>query len=56
MSDRLCTVLLYSDDPQVRDRMRLAVGTRPAPGLEIEFVEAPTTPSASGWSTTTRST
>ncbi|MCI4061870.1 hypothetical protein MRQ36_04520 [Micromonospora sp. R77] len=40
MSDRLCTVLLYSDDPQVRDRMRLAVGTRPAPGLEIEFVEA----------------
>ncbi|MGW5669080.1 hypothetical protein [Micromonospora sp. NPDC003776] len=40
MSDRLCTVLLYSDDPKVRDRMRLAVGTRPAPGLEIEFVEA----------------
>ncbi|WP_446210720.1 hypothetical protein [Micromonospora sp. IBSANI012] len=40
MSDRQCTVLLYSDDPQVRDRMRLAVGTRPAPGLEIEFVEA----------------
>ncbi|WP_405099149.1 hypothetical protein [Micromonospora sp. NBC_01412] len=40
MSDRLCTVLLYSDDPQVRDRMRLAVGTRPAPGLQIEFVDA----------------
>lgn len=40
MSDRLCTVLLYSDDPEVRHRMRLAVGTRPAPGLEIEFVEA----------------
>ncbi|MCW3814281.1 hypothetical protein ONA91_07400 [Micromonospora sp. DR5-3] len=40
MSDRLCTVLLYSDDPKVRDRMRLAVGTRPALGLEIEFVEA----------------
>lgn len=40
MSDRLCTVLLYSDDPEVRDRMRLAVGTRPAPGLQIEFVEA----------------
>lgn len=40
MSDRLCTVLLYSDDPQVRDRMRLAVGTRPAPGLRIEFVDA----------------
>jgi DNA-binding response OmpR family regulator len=40
MTDRLCTVLLYSDDPQVRDRMRLAVGTRPAPGLQIEFVDA----------------
>ncbi|MFI7437509.1 hypothetical protein [Micromonospora haikouensis] len=40
MSDRLCTVLLYSDDPQVRDRMRLAVGTRPAPGLRVEFVDA----------------
>ncbi|MEV0426843.1 hypothetical protein [Micromonospora sp. NPDC050495] len=40
MSDRLCTVLLYSDDPKVRDRMRLAVGTRPAPGLQIEFAEA----------------
>ena len=24
------TVLLYSDDPQVRDRMRLAIGPRPA--------------------------
>jgi CheY-like chemotaxis protein len=36
------TVLLYSDDPQVRDRMRLAAGTRPAPDLEIEFVEAGT--------------
>ncbi|MEV6706777.1 hypothetical protein [Micromonospora wenchangensis] len=40
MSERLCTVLLYSDDQQVRDRMRLAVGTRPAPGIQIEFVEA----------------
>ncbi|WP_432050995.1 hypothetical protein [Verrucosispora sp. NA02020] len=42
MSERLCTVLLYSDDPQVRDRMRLAVGTRPASGLRVEFVEAST--------------
>jgi CheY-like chemotaxis protein len=40
MSDRLYTVLLYSDDPQVRDRMRLAVGTRPASDLRVEFVEA----------------
>lgn len=34
------TVLLYSDRPDVRDRMRLAVGTRPAPGLELQFVDA----------------
>ncbi|MEV4759172.1 hypothetical protein AB0J86_29310 [Micromonospora sp. NPDC049559] len=40
MTDRLYTVLLYSDDPQVRDRMRLAVGTRPASDLRVEFVEA----------------
>jgi DNA-binding NarL/FixJ family response regulator len=36
------TVLLYSDDPQVRDRMRLAIGTHPRPDLEIEFVDAST--------------
>ncbi|HZM78537.1 MAG TPA: response regulator [Candidatus Limnocylindrales bacterium] len=36
------TVLLYSDDPQVRERMRLAIGTRPRQDLEIEFVEAST--------------
>jgi DNA-binding NarL/FixJ family response regulator len=36
------TVLLYSDDPQVRERMRLAIGTRPRADLEIEFVEAST--------------
>ncbi|HEY0699121.1 MAG TPA: hypothetical protein VGD43_15075 [Micromonospora sp.] len=40
MTDRLYTVLLYSDDPKVRDRMRLAVGTRPASDLSVEFVEA----------------
>lgn len=34
------TVLLYSDRPQVRDRMRLAVGTHPAPGLTVQFVAA----------------
>ena len=33
------TVLLYSDDPRVRDRMRLAIGPRPARDLEVEFVE-----------------
>ena len=39
---RTSTVLLYSDDPQVRDRMRSAIGTRPAADLEVEFVDAST--------------
>lgn len=34
------TVLLYSDKAEVRDRMRLAVGTRPAPDLVLQFVDA----------------
>lgn len=34
------TVLLYSDRPEIRDRMRLAVGTRPAADLTVQFVEA----------------
>jgi DNA-binding response OmpR family regulator len=36
------TVLLYSDDPRVRDRMRQDIGTRPAADLEVEFVDAST--------------
>src|SRR5438477_11516305 len=36
------SVLLYSDDPAVRDRMRLSIGTRPAPDLEVEFVDSST--------------
>jgi DNA-binding response OmpR family regulator len=36
------TVLLYSDDRQVRDRMRLAIGTRPAADLAVEFVDTST--------------
>jgi hypothetical protein len=36
------TVLLYSDDIAVRDRIRLAIGTRPAADLTIEFVDAAT--------------
>ncbi len=36
------TVLLYSDDPQVRDRIRLAIGPRPAPDLTVEFIDAAT--------------
>jgi CheY-like chemotaxis protein len=42
MTDRPYTVLLYSDDPDVRARMRLAVGPRPAADLSVEFVEAAT--------------
>lgn len=42
MTDRVNTVLLYSDDPAVRERMRLAVGARPAADLVVEFVEAGT--------------
>ena len=37
---RTSTVLLYSDDPAVRHRMRLAIGARPAPDLAVTFVEA----------------
>jgi DNA-binding response OmpR family regulator len=36
----LSTVLLYSDDPQVRHTMRLAIGTRPAADLQVRFIEA----------------
>ena len=41
MSDKY-TVLLYSDDVAVRDKIRLAVGTRPAADLTVEFVDATT--------------
>jgi DNA-binding response OmpR family regulator len=36
------TVLLYSDDLAVRDRIRMAIGVRPAADLSIEFVDAST--------------
>jgi DNA-binding response OmpR family regulator len=36
------TVLLYSDDIAVRDRIRLAIGTRPAADLKVEFADAST--------------
>jgi len=42
MTDRSYTVLLYSDDPQVRERMRSAIGTRPAKDLTVTFVESST--------------
>jgi DNA-binding response OmpR family regulator len=34
------TILLYSDDPAVRDRIRMAIGRRPAADLTVEFVDA----------------
>jgi DNA-binding response OmpR family regulator len=36
------TVLLYSDDKAVRDKIRLAIGVRPAADLRVEFVDAAT--------------
>ncbi|BCJ51161.1 hypothetical protein Asp14428_26360 [Actinoplanes sp. NBRC 14428] len=36
------TVLLYSDDALVRDKIRLAIGVRPAADLSVEFVDAST--------------
>lgn len=35
-------VLLYSDDLAVRDRIRMAIGPRPAADLKVEFVDAST--------------
>ena len=36
------TVHLYSDDAAVRDRIRLAIGVRPAADLKVEFADAST--------------
>jgi DNA-binding response OmpR family regulator len=37
----MSTVLVYSDDPRVRERVMLAVGRRPDPELDpIEWIEA----------------
>jgi DNA-binding response OmpR family regulator len=36
------TILLYSDDPAVRERMRMAIGSRPAADLSVSYVEAAT--------------
>jgi DNA-binding response OmpR family regulator len=41
MSDQY-TVMLYSNDAAVRDKIRLAIGPRPAADLRIEFVDATT--------------
>ncbi len=39
---RTYTILLYSDDAAIRDRMRLAIGRRPASDVRVNFVEAAT--------------
>ncbi len=40
-SSQTWTVLVYSDDPAVRDRVKLAVGHRPASDVgRVEYVEA----------------
>ena len=39
---RRATVLVYSSSETTRQRILTALGTRPAPGLELEFVEAST--------------
>ena len=38
----LYTVLLYSDDKAVRDKIRQAIGIRPAADLKVEFVDSAT--------------
>lgn len=38
-------VLVFSDDANTREQVRLAIGRRPAPGLpDVEFVEVATEP------------
>src|SRR3954451_11524315 len=39
---RRITLLVYSSSPTVRERVRSALGTRPAPDVEIDIVEAST--------------
>lgn len=39
---RHATVLVYSSSAATRERVMSALGRRPAPGLELEFVEAAT--------------
>ncbi|MEV6525987.1 hypothetical protein [Longispora sp. NPDC051575] len=42
MTAQKYTVLLYSDDQLIRERMRLAIGPRPADDVAVTFVEADT--------------
>ncbi len=40
MATQKYTVLLYSDDQLVRERMRLAIGSQPTADVAVAFVEA----------------
>ena len=43
--EQTLTVLVYSDDPAIRERMRLAIGRRPVKELPpVEFLEVATGP------------
>ncbi|MBT8227705.1 MAG: hypothetical protein HKP61_13165 [Dactylosporangium sp.] len=44
MSEQIAsrTVLVYSDDPKVREHTRLVIGQRPAAAVQVSFVEAAT--------------
>jgi DNA-binding response OmpR family regulator len=45
VSDKNLNVLIYSDDASVREAVKLALGSRPAPELpRIDFVECATEP------------
>ncbi len=45
MSDKNLNVLIYSDDASVREAVKLALGSRPAPELpRVDFVECATEP------------
>jgi len=41
-SSRRATVLVYSSSAATRDRVLTALGARPAPGLELDYVQAST--------------
>lgn len=41
-SVRRATLLVYSSNARVRDQVRVALGSRPSPDLEVELVEAAT--------------
>lgn len=41
-AERAAVVLVYSDDPAIRERVRVALGRKPARDVTVEYVEAAT--------------